>query len=108
MTVSADILDRRGRVLVPEGADLSERTLDALRGWGVETLEIEGDASALPELDPVDVEAAKAELMERFRRTDVDHPFVAVILDQVARARVRSQSQGGMAASPQTANNDAP
>ncbi|MGI9628995.1 MAG: hypothetical protein ACR2QM_19345 [Longimicrobiales bacterium] len=105
MTVAADILDRRGRTLVPQGAELSERTLEALRGWGVESLDIEGEVGSLPELDPIEVEAAKAELMERFQRTDVEHPFVAVILDQVARARVRSQ--GSPAASLQPANDDA-
>ena len=101
MTVAEDIVDRRGRILVPKGAELSQRTVDALESWGIETLSIEGDEDPAAELDPVDVEAAKEELRWRFAKTDVEHPFVAAILARAARNQVKSQ-----AASPQPVTTD--
>ena len=101
MTVTEDVLDRRGRVLVPAGAELSQRTLDALEGWGVEQIKVDGEDDGPVELDPLEVEAAKAQLKDRFRGTDIEHPFVAAVLEGAARNRVRA---GG--SQPQTVNAD--
>ena len=93
MTLAADLLDRRGRVLVPEGAELSQRTMDALESWGVEQLTIEGGAESALELEPIEIEAAKAELANHFAKTDTSHPFVAAILDGAARALLRQRAE---------------
>ena len=41
--VAEPIADQNGRVLLPAGAKLSQAVLTRLKGWGVFTLNIEGD-----------------------------------------------------------------
>ena len=89
MVVAEDVLDRKGRVLIPEGAELSERTLEALAGWGVESLRVQGEVDAAA-MDPAALAEARSALAGRFRNTNVDHPFVSAVLDRAAQQLVRS------------------
>ena len=41
--VAEPIADQNGRVLLPAGAKLSQAVLTRLKGWGVFTLNVEGD-----------------------------------------------------------------
>ncbi|NNM31496.1 MAG: hypothetical protein HKO53_00435 [Gemmatimonadetes bacterium] len=89
MVVAEDVLDRKGRVLIPRGAELSERTLEALTGWGVDAIQVEGEVDAAP-LDPAALAEARSSLAGRFMKTDVNHPVVAAVLDRAAQQLVRS------------------
>lgn len=89
MVVAEDVLDRKGRVLIPRGAELSERTLEALAGWGVESIHVEGEVDTAP-LDPEALAQARSALAGRFTKTDVHHPVVSAVLDRAARQLVRS------------------
>ena len=103
MVVSEDVLDRKGRVLIPQGGELSERTLEALRGWGVESLSVEGGEEVQP-LDPVALEEARGALSGRFLKTDLDHPFVSAVLDRAAQQRVLSGDFPATPAQPHGSN----
>lgn len=96
MILSADVLDRRGRLLVPSGSELTERHLSAFRMWGVPAVQIQGEApppeeAELPEWVAAEVEA---ELTDRFRAAGGPHPF----LDELRRLAARSLAKTRMAA----------
>tara|TARA_Y100000588_G_scaffold340607_1_gene384080 strand:+ start:173 stop:466 length:294 start_codon:yes stop_codon:yes gene_type:complete len=44
--IAAPVENDQGRVLLPVGAKLSAAVLSRLKGWGVETLAVEGEESA--------------------------------------------------------------
>lgn len=100
MILADDLTDRRGRVLAPKGATLSARTLEALEGWGIEQVDVEGDAEEAPEIDPEDLKRVKADLAGRFHRTDLDHPFVAALLDRAALVHLQRRGASGRANQP--------
>jgi hypothetical protein len=43
MVLAMGVTDRRGRLLIPAGNDLSEKYLECLLMWGVTHVEVEGD-----------------------------------------------------------------
>ncbi|MBN2340207.1 MAG: HDOD domain-containing protein [Deltaproteobacteria bacterium] len=45
MTTIADVVNRRGQILIPSGAEISERHMKGLKMWGIESVDI--DASDL-------------------------------------------------------------
>ena len=88
--------------MVPEGAELSQRTLDALDNWGVEVIQIEGDEAEY-EPDSVEIEAAIEELAWRFEGTDVTHPLIQTLMREAAKTRLRTQAE-----TPQPVPSDVP
>lgn len=76
MVLAADILDKRGRLLVPAGKELSEKHVRALPAWGVSRIEVEGDdiAGAI-ELEPWALQEATAEVDTLFSRVNREHPL---------------------------------
>ncbi len=84
MVLAADVLDKRGRLLVPAGKELSEKHIGALPAWGVAHIEVEGDdlagADAI-EVEPWALEAATAEVDRLFSKTNRAHPMIAALTD---------------------------
>lgn len=87
MVLAADVVDRRGRVLIPLGAELSERTVQALGNWGIETIHVEGEEI---EIDDEAMNAAMAAVGWRFAKNDVSHPFMAALVAEAAKAHAQS------------------
>lgn len=102
MVLAADVLDQRGRLLVPSGKELSEKHVRALPAWGVTRLEIEGDeVASVAEAEPWARDEASAEMDKLFARTNREHPLVAALLPICIerRAMALQDAGGGSAAS---------
>lgn len=89
MVLSADVRDRRGRVLIPSGKELKERYLSALPMWGITHVEIEGDDPSAPdeELDEATLEQASREVGQRFEHANRAHPAIDALLSVCVRRR---------------------
>lgn len=82
MILSAPVLDRRGRLLIPEGCELTERHIGALGTWGISHIGIEGSDGHMAgplALDPAVVERATAEVAPRMGANDPDHPLIRAL-----------------------------
>ena len=92
MALAAPVKDRMGRLLIPAGAELSERHVSALSAWGVEGIEIEADEAPEPEVEisPEVEAAARAELQVVFHHAGSDHPFIAALLDLAVERRAHA------------------
>lgn len=84
MILAADVVDKRGRLLIPAGKELSERHVGALSQWGVDRIEVEGDGpegAGGGEVEPWAVDQAAAEVDLLFSRVNRDHPMMAALAD---------------------------
>lgn len=102
MTLSSDVTDRRGRLLIPSGRALDEKHLQALRMWGITAVEVEGeDPSAAGDatLDPADLGRAREVLTDRLQNLPMDHPLVLTLVElalpRLARELAGSETPGG-------------
>lgn len=90
MVLAAPVTDRRGRLLIPAEACLSDRHVQALQMWGVSHIEVAGDAQgeASPgDMPPEEVERVRCEVDARFGNTDRGHPFIHALREcAVSRA----------------------
>jgi hypothetical protein len=97
MVLAADILDKRGRVLIPTGAELKEKHLGALPAWGVTRIEVEGDdVEGSAEVEPWALEEADKELGGLFSATNRGHPAIDALYD-VCKHRVAARIQASAA-----------
>lgn len=88
MALISPVTDRMGRLLIPAGAELSSRHVQALAAWGVDQIEIESDEPPEPEVEisPEIEGRARTEMADVFRNAGDDHPFL-VGLEELAVAR---------------------
>jgi hypothetical protein len=80
MVLAADVVDRRGRLLIPAGRALSEKHVGALRMWGVDHVEIQGEhveEGPATTVAPEQLAQAEQEVGELFRNASGDHPFLS-------------------------------
>ncbi len=79
MVVLSGVTDRAGRLLIPAGKELEEKHLRALKMWGIDSIEIEGEDD-LPEedlaIEPWASEEAVRLLDALFEHADRQHPFI--------------------------------
>lgn len=87
MLLGSDVCDRSGRMLLPAGAELTERHLKVFRTWGVIEADIEGEegceAAPLPageDADPVRLAAAEESVLRIFRLNDREHPAIMELM----------------------------
>lgn len=87
MVLKKNVVDRSGRMLLPEGATLEAKHFGIFRMWGVLKVEVVGDcgpeAGGEDQGDPVDPEAlalAAAELQGIFVHNDLQHPAMKELL----------------------------
>jgi len=67
MVLAQEVVDARGRLLIPSGKELTDRHVGALGMWGISHIEIEGDAAEpIQEVDAEAIAAAEEEVQERF------------------------------------------
>lgn len=92
MTLAAPVTDRMGRLLIPAGADLSERHVGALATWGVDQIEIEADEAPVPEVEiPAELEAqAQREVAGIFRHAGEEHEFLSALTEIAVARRARA------------------
>jgi hypothetical protein len=87
MVLSRDVCDRSGRLLLPAGAELTEKHFSIFRMWGVFEAEIVGEEAAhdaeLPlhvDLDPVLLAVAQNHVQLLFVHNDQDHPAIKELI----------------------------
>lgn len=98
MVLAADVLDKRGRVLIPAGKELVEKYVTALPAWGVTRIEVEGDDidGAAAEVEPWAVDEATTELEGLFQKSNRGHPDVDNLFDAcVSRRAAQIQTAAG-------------
>jgi hypothetical protein len=82
MTLSKDVKDRTGRVLLTAKTQLTEGHIKIFRKWGVLSADIEGVSreevvnNEFQEMDPAMVEEAKAQAEKLFAHADTSHPVM--------------------------------
>lgn len=99
MVLAADVLDQRGRLLVPAGKELSVKHVRALPAWGVTRLEIEGDdVAGVVEAEPWARDEATAEIDRIFSRVNREHPLMAALgpVCVERRAMALQEAKGGV------------
>jgi len=100
MVLVMGVKDRRGRLLIPAGNDLSERNLECLPMWGVTHIEVEGDDPG-PEIErmessePWAVSQAEEMVDDLFQLTDRSHPFVEELSAVCVHRRAREIQKKG-------------
>lgn len=101
MVLAADIMDKRGRLLVPAGKELSEKHVRALPAWGVSRIEVEGDdiAGAI-ELEPWAVDQATIEIDALFGRVNREHPLFQALTPVVVERRAMSLQEAKAGSTP--------
>ncbi|WP_328760838.1 hypothetical protein [Geomonas azotofigens] len=89
MVLSRNVCDRSGRMLLPAGAELTDKHFSIFRMWGVLEVEVAGDAiidddEATPplsqEIDPALLAHARAEMERLFIYNDPEHPAIKELM----------------------------
>lgn len=99
MILSSDVCDRSGRLLLPAGAELTEKHFSIFRMWGVLEAEVVGDdpcedETDVPreELDPALVAAVRKEVEGLFVHNDRSHPAIKELMRICISRRATSAS----------------
>ena len=92
MVLVARVTDRKGRLLIPAGNDLSEKNLECLPMWGVTHIEVEGDDSVrqtegTEASEPWAVSLAEEAVDDHFQLTDRTHPFMKELAEVCVQRR---------------------
>jgi len=99
MQLASDAVDRNGQLLAKAGKVLAEKELRLFKIWGVQNIEIVGGNGPAEEsqdtpqdlvVEPQHAAAAR----ELFKHCDIDHPVVALLLDECAR-RIAGRGNNG-------------
>jgi hypothetical protein len=99
MQLAADVVDRNGQLLAKEGKELTEKELRLFKIWGVQGVEILGGEDSGQEheegvqdlvIEPQHANAAR----ELFRHCDLEHPVVALLLEECTR-RIAGRGNNG-------------
>jgi hypothetical protein len=86
MLLKSDVRDRSGRLLLPEGSELTEKHLQIFRTWGVLEAEIVGDSDneagvqGSDEIDPEALAEAEAHVTSLFMHNNLEHPAIKELL----------------------------
>lgn len=95
MVLAGDVRDRSGRMLLGAGAELTPKHLVIFRTWGVLEADIVGygneDAvdQTPSDIDPLELEAAKAAIAPLFRHTNNTHPAIIELIRLAAIRKVQ-------------------
>ena len=104
MVLAAAVTDRQGRLLIPEGNELSERHVQALKTWGITHVEVAGGEDASETFGAADAESlseAAESLEDLFSRVDREHPFLVRLYDYCVNRKahhVQREREAGNAA----------
>jgi hypothetical protein len=86
MTLSVDVKDSYGRVLLRGGASLTEKHITMLKAWGVAEISIRDEGEKenpppAPDVDPKRLARVEAEVRSMFRFADMTQPPVKELFD---------------------------
>ena len=93
MVLKEAVSDRGGRLLLPAGAELTDKQLKIFRTWGISHVDIvrEGEESSeddevLKTVDPLKLAEVEQYVSELFRHNDHQHPMIQELM-KVCRNR---------------------
>lgn len=98
MVLAEHVTDRRGRLLIPAEACLSQRHVEALRMWGVTHLRIEGgngEPHDVADIDEHTLAKLTAEVDRHFLHVDIEHPLIVALHQCVLDRRVFAWARSG-------------
>ena len=81
MVLASEAKDRNGRILLGAGNELTEKHIKIFKMWGVTDADIKDvgmeDVAALTasQFDPELLRETEEQIRERFRHTNMEHPF---------------------------------
>ena len=97
MTLTSDVCDPNGRLLLGEGCELNEKHLKALNAWGVISVEIDSDdmpeGSSLSEVSPEVLAEIEAQVKNRFQHNDMTIPFIEELVTESTRFLVEQHGE---------------
>lgn len=101
MILSEAVRDRNGRVLLAEGALVTERHLRIFRMWGIAAASIEGEeapvpAPGAPEIDPELIQKINKEVADLFCNNDPAHPLLRELIRLVLQDRLDQVKEGSV------------
>jgi hypothetical protein len=99
MELAADAKDRNGQLLAKAGSELSDKELRLFKMWGVVEVDVVSSNNLVEEEDcgaqDLVVEPQHhAAARNLFRHCELDHPVVALLLDECARRIAGGGSHG--------------
>ena len=88
MILKANVCDRSGRLLLPAGAELTDKLLKIFRTWGVVEADIVRDQEELSadgsgedgSVDPLALSEAERTIELQFCRNDSQHPMISELM----------------------------
>ena len=94
MVLANDVRDRRGRLLLPAGYEVTPRALRIFRMWGVTQLEVEdprtlSPSGSDPAIAPERFDAARERAEAIFCHADRQHPLMAELFRLATRRLAR-------------------
>ena len=101
MVLLGDVKDNKGRLLIPAGNELSDRHCQALKMWGVTSLDVEGDepeGDALLDISPEILAEAEVATDAHLGTNDPSHPLIAALRPILVKNRAEGIAREGAAA----------
>ena len=91
MILAKEVRDSSGRVLLGQGAEVTEKHLSLFRRWGIIEVDIEGHGEEIEEipLDPEVLNEAREKMKGIFKHNNMVHPFVEALHDIVSEREAR-------------------
>ncbi len=91
MILAKEVRDSSGRILLGQGAEITEKHLSLFRRWGIIELDIEGQGEEIEEgpLDPEILDEAREKMKAIFRHNNMVHPFVEALHEIVSEREAR-------------------
>lgn len=84
MKVSADVCDKKGRLLLARGCELESRHLMIFRTWGISSVEVSGGETQvdLPEVgdgSAARIVKARQQLLPLYQHNKLEDPLIAAL-----------------------------
>lgn len=100
MILAEGVTDRRGRLLIPAGRELTERYIDSLPMWGVTHVDVEGedsgpDTGTLEAAEPWAVSLATERVDRHFILSNRSHPIMKELAEICVRRRALELQKEG-------------
>ena len=100
MILDEPVRESFGRVLFPEGSEVTDKTIRMLKTWGVIEISIkrsdesEQSMSPLESLDPVSVQEATSKIESLFKFVDRTNPLMEELFNLAVVYQVRARQKG--------------
>jgi len=99
MTLSMDVSDNNGRLLLGKGCELSDKHILALKAWGVTSVDIEEDEPTqqvtVSEIPEDIMEAVRNEVAGHFKYSNTEHPFIQAIMEKAVVVKAAEYMREG-------------